>query len=60
MEEYKENQIDDHQNQWTNGSFDGEQAYQTNDCKVNSSCSLLQRTGINEAFRVDVGIEHEE
>ena len=59
MEEYKENQIDDHQNQWTNGSSDGEQAYQTNDGKVNASCSLLQRTGIDEAFRVDVGIEDE-
>ena len=59
MEEYEEYQIDDHQNQWTNGSFDGEQAYQTNDGKVNSSCSLLQCTGINEAFCVDVGIEDE-
>lgn len=59
MEEYKENQVDDHQDQWTNGSPNGEQAYQTNDGKVDASCSLLQRTGIDEAFRINVGIEDE-
>ena len=60
MEEYKENQVDYHQNQWTNGCPDSEQAYQTNDSKVDTSRSLLQRAGIHETFRVNVGIEDEQ
>ncbi len=60
MEKGDEDEIDDHQNQWPNRSFDTEKTDEADNSEVRTGRGLLQRSRVDKALGIDVGVENEE
>ena len=60
MEENDEYEVGNHKNQGANRGTNGEETDEIKDTKVSTGRGLLQRSGVDESFRVNVRIEDEE
>ena len=60
MPENYDNKEHNHEDQWSNGSLDGEETHETKYTKITSCGRLLQCPGVGESFGIDLGVKDEE
>ncbi len=60
MEENDEYEVCNHKDQGANRGTDGEETDETENSKVSPGRGLLQRSWVDESFRVNVRVEDEE